>query len=135
MFASIRNFTVERLQANSTITAPIYNSKVTPTMTAALPAVIVYLDNIQGTNSANVPTFYYELELQIDVLVSAASSWADTADDLVETILSTLMTDSSWTGMFTEIINVSVGYNFANDGQKPIATAGIKIKAGVFKAY
>lgn len=133
MFKEIRKTTVDKLK---TTNVPVHDSKVTPNFLTSLPCICVYTANFNGTGQLVRPTFDWELELQIDVLVSAVeTTYADQAEDLVKTVIDLLMSDSEWVDQFGDIKSVSCSYNYFNDGQKPVVTAEIKIQASKFGAY
>lgn len=133
MFAEIRKATVEKLKA---LNVPVFDSKVTPNFLKNLPAICVYTANFNGQGQQVRPTFYWNIELQIDVLVSASeTTYADQAEGLVKGVIDALMSDQEWVSQFSDIENVSCNYNYFSDGQKPVVTAEIKITASKFGAY
>ncbi len=133
MFSDIRKATVEKLKA---LNVPVFDSKVTPNFLNNLPAICVYTANFNGQGQLISPTFNWNLDLQIDVLVSAAeTTYADQAEDLVKGVIDTLMSSTDWTALFDDVENVSCDYRYTSDGQKPVVTAEIKITASKFDAY
>lgn len=133
MFKEIRKTTVEKLKA---LSVPVHDSKVTPNFLTSLPCICVYSANFNGTGQQVRPTFNWNLELQVDVLVSAVeTTYADQAEDLVQGVIDSLMSDQEWVDQFGDIENVSCSYNYFSDGQKPVVTAEIKIQASKFGAY
>lgn len=128
----MRNGTVAEL---ANISAPVFNSKATPTMLANLPAVVVYVESVKGNGHVPTNAFTQNIALQIDVMVTATENWADQADDLVDEVLTALFNSNDWYALFDFVEEYSVDYQIISDGTKPIATAQITISAGAFKAY
>ena len=133
MFKEIRKTTVEKLKA---LSVPVFDSKVTPNFLQTLPVICVYSANFNGAGQQVRPTFDWNLELQVDVLVSAVeTTYADQAEGLVKGVIDALMGDQEWTALFDDIENVSCDYRYYSDGQKPVVTAEIKITASKFGAF
>lgn len=132
----IRNSAVSILKDAGIASGRIFNSKISPVQIQNTPDIRVFTDSVQATNLATAkPAFISTVNLQIDIVVTLTSTWADDADQLVVSVIDTLMSNAEWVAKFTEIENYQVAYSFFGDGVSPLAIASINVIGKVFKAY
>lgn len=135
MSKAIRNSTASILSTALT-GVTVYNSKVTPQMVTNLPSVAVYVESLDGSKAANnVKAMLETVTLQIVVLVTGESTWADSADNIVQSILQSLFTSSTWTANFNSVSGYSINYDHGSNGQKPIGSAQISIRGTVLRKF
>lgn len=134
---NIRNTAVSKLLTADIVGVgtKVHNSKITANLLDNTPSIIVYTDSVSAASVQGLPAFMSNVDLQIDVIVALAANWADTADDIVSTVISVLMSDNDFTSLFNHLNGYTVGYNFISDAAKPVCTAEIKISGSVFEPY
>jgi hypothetical protein len=114
-FADLRNGTHDRLLAARLANGNVFNSKVTPNLIANLPAIMVQNDKMQAKN------------VQVICVVSMSNTWADDADTLVNSVIDTLMTDTTYLSLWNNIELYTVDYTVVVDQQYPIGLATITL--------
>jgi hypothetical protein len=132
---SIRNDVVDKLKGKTVAGQRVYNSKVTPNMVKNLPAILVYTPSLSfESRDHREYGGLLTIELQIEILVSSATAWADTVDDIIYDIKQELYGDKEFLDKFTNIAGYTEQHTLSDDGEQPIGIGTITFNLELFEA-
>lgn len=128
---NIRKATVTAL---ADLDIPIHDSKVSPQNLQMLPCAIVFNDSF-GLDSLGVKnqfSGFKDVQIKIDiVLAQSESEYADALDDLVELVIQTLSTDTTYLSNWIAIEGFSVSYQYITEYDKPLAIGSVTISGRI----
>ena len=132
MLKELRKGTVAALAG---LGVPVHDSKVTPETLKTLPCVMVYSESANGDNRAMLGLGAVQNStIQLDVLTAmTAATYADTLDDLIETVIVTLFNDTTYQALWEHIESYQIQYDYQNSAQQPLAFATITISGVTFR--
>lgn len=124
---AIRKATVQTL---SGLGIPVHDSKVSPQSLSNLPCTVVWNEGL-GLDSLGIKnqfSGFKDVQIKIDLVVAQSESeYADTLDDLVELVIQTLSTDTTYLSNWIAIEGFSVSYQYITEYDKPLAIASVTI--------
>lgn len=132
----IRNSTALLLET-ADLRLTVYNSKILPTQIKDLPSAVVFIGGQSLTKpEGRLNALLNSITLHIVVVVSGGSdTWADNADDAVESVIDALTSSKSWGAQWNNLAGYSVDYAMEAEGERLLGMAKITFNGTIFRTF